>query len=124
METKICRRCGEEKSLDCFSRRGEGTVKKRINCKCKQCINEEAAIVRELRKTAPPKPQVCDCCGLDPLTNPNLGPYRKQLQLDHNHDTGEFRGWVCDNCNVALSRSGDNLEGAVNLVNYHLHTTK
>ena len=32
METKICRRCLKEKPLDCFSRRGEGSVKKRINC--------------------------------------------------------------------------------------------
>ena len=120
METKICRRCGQEKPLDCFSRRGEGPVKKRINCKCKDCIKEEAAIVRQLRKTAPPIPKICDSCKLDPLTNPNLGPHRKKLQLDHDHDTGKFRGWICDNCNVALSRSGDNLQGVINLINYLL----
>ena len=120
METKKCRRCGEEKPLDCFSRRGEGSVKKRINCKCKECIKEEADIVRQLRKTAPPIPKICDSCKLNPLTNPNLGPHRKKLQLDHDHDTGKFRGWICDNCNVALSRSGDNLQGVINLVNYLL----
>ena len=82
-----------------------------------------ATIIRNLKKTAPPMPTHCQCCGLDPLTNEKLSPLRKTLQLDHDHETGKFRGWVCDNCNVALSRAGDNLEGAVNLVNYLCTTT-
>ncbi len=121
--TKVCRKCGEHKPISCFSRRGEGKQKNRISIYCKQCQALENAILRRLKKIAPPMPTHCQCCGLDPLTNPNLGPTRKTLQLDHDHQTGEFRGWVCDNCNVALSRAGDNFTGVVNLIKYLLTTT-
>ena len=119
METKKCRTCGEDKPITCFSRRGEGKIKRRINIDCQECISKESRLVRQLRKNAPPIPVVCDCCGKAP--DPNS--FRHKLQLDHDHQTGKFRGWICDNCNVALSRAGDNLEGAVNLVNYLCTTT-
>ena len=114
METKTCRKCGRDLPLSCFSRRGEGTVKRRINIDCKECISKESKIVRELRKSAPPVPKVCHCCGKAP--DPNS--FRNKLQLDHDHITGEFRGWICDNCNVSLSRAGDTIEGVKNLLTY------
>ena len=114
INTKICRKCGRELDISCFSRRGEGPIKRRINIDCKECISKESKIVRELRKTAPPVPKVCDCCGKEP--DPNS--FRNKLQLDHNHLTGEFRGWICDNCNVSLSRAGDSLNGVRKLEKY------
>jgi len=50
-----------------------------------------------------PCPMVCECCG--------QSPGKCALALDHNHDTGEFRGWLCSNCNLGLGRLGDNLPG-------------
>lgn len=38
----------------------------------------------------------CDLCG---AKEKDLG---KRLALDHNHITGAFRGWLCDNCNRSL----------------------
>ena len=113
-ETKTCRKCGRDLPLSCFSRRGEGVVKRRINIDCKECISKESKIVRELRKSAPPVPKVCRCCRKAP--DPNS--FRNKLQLDHDHITGEFRGWICDNCNVSLSRAGDTIEGVKNLLTY------
>ena len=120
--TKVCRKCKEEKSIDSFYRRGEGKVKNRIHIYCKECEYQNHCIVRELKKTAPPMPTHCQCCGLDPLTNDNLSPLRKTLQLDHDHKTGKFRGWICDNCNVSLARAGDTFQGVLNLIKYLLTT--
>jgi hypothetical protein len=36
---------------------------------------------------------LCEICG---------GQTVKRLSLDHNHETGEFRGFLCGNCNTAL----------------------
>jgi hypothetical protein len=42
-------------------------------------------------KHCPPKPAdgLCECCSA----------YTRRLCLDHCHDTGAFRGWVCNSCN-------------------------
>ena len=37
----------------------------------------------------------CHSCGLAEKD------HRKKLCIDHNHETGEFRGWLCDECNKA-----------------------
>ena len=30
--------------------------------------------------------------------------------FDHNHDTVEFRGWICNPCNTGFGLLGDNAE--------------
>lgn len=40
------------------------------------------------------------------------------LACDHDHQTGQVRGWLCKGCNQALGRMGDTLEAAQRLVKY------
>jgi hypothetical protein len=40
--------------------------------------------------------------------------------LDHDHETGRFRGWLCDHCNRALGHLGDNLPGVDRMMQYLL----
>ena len=44
------------------------------------------------------KPEQCEICGA-------IG----KVCLDHNHKTGEFRGWICHRCNLALGLFKDNI---------------
>lgn len=44
-----------------------------------------------------PKLDRCEVCG---------SAYK--INLDHNHETNEFRGWLCFECNIALGKAGDN----------------
>lgn len=60
-----------------------------------------------------PRPDRCDCCGGPP-------PHDRGLALDHCHETGEFRGWLCTKCNVAIGGLGDNLHGVLRAVSYLL----
>lgn len=55
-----------------------------------------------------PKPDTCECCGRS----------HKKIVVDHCHLTMRFRGWICDDCNVALGRVQDTLTGAKKLVSY------
>lgn len=57
-----------------------------------------------------PCPSVCELCG--------RSPNRRVLQLDHDHQTHAFRGWLCDRCNLALGKFGDNLAGLQRAVLY------
>ena len=56
-------------------------------------------------------PEVCECCGGPPN---GAGA----LHLDHDHDTGEFRGWLCMGCNMSIGQLGDNLEGLQRAIEY------
>lgn len=73
---------------------------------CRACRQKYDQSIRIARKTAPPKPTIptpCDCCGA--VIQP------QNLQLDHDHVTHVFRGWLCKACNSGLGKMGDNIEG-------------
>lgn len=46
-------------------------------------------------------PPTCEIC--------NRPPNKRALALDHDHVTGKFRGWLCENCNNGLGRFKDNI---------------
>lgn len=46
-----------------------------------------------------PKPLNCEICGSE-----------KRICLDHCHETGNFRAWLCDLCNRTLGYAKDNPE--------------
>ena len=58
-----------------------------------------------------PRPEACELCGT--LSKPERG-----LCVDHDHVTGEFRGWLCGNCNRGLGLLGDIREGVVRALKY------
>lgn len=56
--------------------------------------------VRGISEPTRPEAEWCECCGRLP---------EKTLHLDHDHRTGKFRGWICQQCNHALGLLGDDL---------------
>ena len=112
METKPCIYCKEEKPLSSYPR--HRSSKDRLDSRCYECKtrNEKRRLV--LKKTAPPKPDVCECCGINPVTK----QYKPFWVIDHDHVTDLFRGWLCDDCNTGIGKLGDTLEGVMNAVRY------
>ena len=58
---------------------------------------------------APPPPvnSICACCAS-----------RNSLRLDHDHETGKFRGWICYACNRGIGELGDDLAGVRQAATY------
>lgn len=50
---------------------------------------------------------VCECCG-----------GTKRLVYDHSHVTGDFRGVLCNTCNLAAGQLGDTAEGVYRMYKY------
>ena len=71
-----------------------------------QCINTYG-ISLELYKE---RMSTSNCCEICDAVN-NLG-------YDHDHDTMEFRGVLCRNCNRAIGQLGDTLEDMIKVVRY------
>ena len=61
------------------------------------------------RRNHPPRPKAerCEICG-------SMG----RICFDHDHKTEEFRGWICDRCNVALGMANENPEILVAIAEY------
>jgi len=75
--------------------------------------NSKTYKLNQLRKIATrPKPEQCEVCGA-------FGKDSKiGICLDHNHETGEFRGWICHRCNVVLGMVKDKIEILELLIKY------
>ncbi len=63
-----------------------------------------------------PEPALCECCGRPPCT--------QGMHLDHCHETGAFRGWLCSGCNMAIGRLGDNHAGIMQAATYLLRAAR
>ena len=71
---------------------------------CYECRKVVRKVERDLKKIygkTKPLGTPCDCCGRTDL----------QLVLDHCHETGKLRGFLCKVCNTSIGALGDNLEG-------------
>jgi uncharacterized ferredoxin-like protein len=107
---KTCLKCKKSKNINNFQ-----TDKRGTRNVCVSCRNENRKIVIKIKKSAPPKPNECECCGKE-----------SKLVLDHCHQTEKFRGWLCNQCNIAIGNLGDNISGVTNAVLYlaEFHETK
>lgn len=65
---------------------------------------------RGLPEPTRPCPARCELCGRPPKNH--------ALCLDHDHETGHFRGWLCISCNRALGVFGDNVVGLQHAIAY------
>jgi len=73
---------------------------KRPSIKQKTLIKQEKIARRK-------KPKQCELCG-------GLG----RIHFDHDHSTGEFRGWICTRCNLALGLVRDKIETLELMIKY------
>jgi len=139
MNTKICPRCDEDKSLEEFSKRG-GSREHSYKSWCKDCHKlygrKYASIHKErqaeLRRIRFEKdPDLYRNNRLKKVYGISLEQYDdmleaqdnmcficektpedngKRLGVDHNHITNEVRGLLCDNCNTAIGLLQDDPE--------------
>ena len=54
------------------------------------------------------KPTTCEIC---------LKQHKK-IVLDHCHTSGQFRGWICDPCNIALGNVQDDVGTLYRMISY------
>jgi hypothetical protein len=90
-----------------------GSGKQFYQARCKPCSSARFVVVYHIRKTAPPVPAACECCGKD-----FSDVVKKNIHMDHCAETETFRGWLCQQCNVGLGYLGDDLDGVTKAVAY------
>jgi len=104
----ICRICRESKDTSNMVINHTTPVKVHYKDICKTCAGKKSKVVNDLRKVNP-YPQEGYAC-------PICLKMAKKYYLDHDWDSGDFRGWLCNGCNVALGLlkdDKDNLDRAI-----------
>ena len=109
--TKKCRRCSKKKSIFDFEKNQKsiaGRVSRRGECKeCRKSKKPIPAKQKKEYEQKNPPPEIggificpiCDTIFERQFTN--------DVVLDHNHDTGEIRGYICRMCNNGMGMMED-----------------
>lgn len=108
---KICTICAEIKTHEEFEITSTTANKIHRRNACRACRKLSRASEKSLKKlhgSNKPVGTPCECCGKTNI----------KLSLDHDHLTGQLRGWLCQTCNVAIGALGDNIEGVTKALNY------
>ena len=131
---KKCIECKENKPLYEYSMRNYtkgGNRKETINT-CKKCKRIENKLIKEYKKQypLPDKDYRCPGCHLTEKEIKSRGGWEHHIaskvrtvwRLDHCHETGAFRAYICDYCNNTLGRAlddSDTLRRLADYVDYH-----
>lgn len=128
-DTKLCYKCGESKSLDKFAK--DRHSKDSLQSRCRICQasyrDRECPKKRKDRRLQNLygitleaynnmlsfQSSGCAVCGSD-----------KKLVLDHDHNNGQVRAILCNDCNLALGRVKDNPQTLLKLVDYLIKHSK
>jgi protein-arginine kinase activator protein McsA len=133
-----CHKCNTEKDKSLFSKRNN--TKRGYSYICKECHNEYSRLVWYRKNRKKHIKSVSDWKNRNKLqvyatryglSIKDVKRYheaangacqicfkKKRLVLDHDHSTGEIRGFLCSDCNLGLGRFFDNTKILNNAVRY------
>ena len=123
LDTKRCSECGKEypKTNQYFGIASGGNY---FRGTCKLCGIKNNRITKKLKEQYPtPINHVCPICKRNDEENRgegNLWKNKSVFVLDHDHDTGKFRGWPCQYCNIMIGNANEDtrvLERAIDYLN-------
>ena len=106
-KTKVCSKCKNSKTISCFGKASGG---KYLRSECRECNRKITKERFKARLSAPtiPKNYTCPICLRDEEEVKDIGGKKSGgWCCDHNHKTGEFRGWLCHQCNRAIGQLAD-----------------
>ena len=98
-QSKKCRNCGEIKYI--YEYPHFSTLEAGRKNTCKSCSNKLSKLRNKLRsENPPPDSGFCPICNF----------YTEKWILDHCHTSNDFRGYICNNCNLGIGRFYDDVE--------------
>jgi hypothetical protein len=118
-EGKICAKCDTYLPFSSYTNASGGNY---LRSECKKCAGK-LSIARKKLKEITPLPMSghnCPICdkGIDKVLRSGPATSNTPWVLDHCHDTGTFRGWLCHKCNRALGGLDDDIDTLKRAIKY------
>ena len=106
METKTCTKCNTEHPISNFYVKrymSSGIEYNHPDHRCKPCFKSETLTRAYLNRGFKSlRTNYCECCGVTEDMS--------KIVIDHDHSSGNFRGFVCSSCNRKLGALGDSYD--------------
>lgn len=120
-ENKVCNVCHKYLPTKYFSKnqngKGDRPIRRPSCDSCRKIIDGVSLKASEKKKWDAVKHHLvifkCPIC--HKTTIPGL---TSKVVLDHNHENGMARAWICDSCNTGLGRFKDKVELLENAIDY------
>ena len=116
-DTKVCSKCTHALPFSAF---GPANGALYLRAECRACTNELTRTRKGLRALhgMPPAGYGCPICFCEEKDAVGKGGNAGPWVLDHDHDRGEFRGWLCHSCNRALGAFNDDVPRMKRAIKY------
>jgi hypothetical protein len=120
VKTKYCRKCGRDLPLSCF---GKASGANYLYYECKECTRKHNKVRKLLKEQNPlkdPNKHICPICkrNHDEVLGSGGMHLKSGWVMDHDHITGEYRGYICHSCNRGIGMFQDNIEIMNRAINY------
>lgn len=118
---KICNVCHilkeDYKDFDINQTDALGRKTTRPTCtECRKAIDGIALKTSEKKRMEAQKPNIFFVCPI--CKKASIPGVTANLVIDHDHDTGNARAWICDSCNTGLGRFKDNVDFLKEAIKY------
>lgn len=101
--SQICNKCNIDKPLELFHTDRRTANRKRTTCG--ECRQKQRSVTNlstyDYAKLLVQQNNACAICGV------SATDMKRELSVDHNHETDKIRGLLCDNCNIGLGNFRD-----------------
>jgi hypothetical protein len=103
INTQTCTKCKIDKDLDAYhADRRTGNRKRNVCIDCRQSQRQVTNLSTfEYAKLLVDQNNACAICGIEATE------LKRELNVDHNHETNKIRGLLCHHCNIGLGNFRD-----------------
>ena len=116
--TKLCNICKQHLPEGMFSKASGGNY---LRSECKPCTRSLGLARNKAKASAPniPKNYTCPICNRSEDQVKHKGGKKSGAWCcDHDHETNEFRGWLCHDCNRGIGNFKDDVARLKNAIRY------
>lgn len=116
ISSKECNKCKRILPFKSYSPSNGGNY---TRSECRECTKHLANQIKKYKKIPIPKDYHCPICLKSEEKCRGLGGKKVGTWcVDHDHKTGEFRGWLCHACNRTIGSFHDDTEKMRRAINY------
>jgi len=110
-QSKVCRECKIDKNIEDFAPNQFGKNNRVLRRPvCKECYSKKVKADPKLKRefiAKHPRAEIGEAFECPVCLKVIIREHNNDVVLDHSHDDGSIRGWLCSSCNTSLGKFND-----------------